>query len=221
MASTMTPEVIATHLAQAIREKVFAPGAALIQEDLAQRFQVSRNPVREALRILATEGLVTMTSGGGAAVRALSPDELDELYDLRIMLEPTIAGPIVDGALGRNIRDLTAMAETMATTADIAVWMRTNFAFHTALYALADRPHTVGILRTLLAAVQPYSFENIELLGGKAQANDEHVQMIDAIRVGDPDRLAALFVTHLQAAKDRVSREHRDTVDPLTALRLT
>jgi len=219
MAAVMTPEVIAERLGQAIREKVFAPGTALIQEDLAQRFQVSRNPVREALRILATEGLVTMTSGGGATVRQLTSGELHELYDLRILLEPTIAEPIVNGALARSVRELAVLADEMASTTDIAVWMRTNFAFHTALYSLADRPHTESILRTLLAAVQPYSFENIEVLGGKTQANREHLEMIDAIRHGDSHRLASLFVTHLQAAKERVSQQHRDEVDPLAALR--
>lgn len=223
MTKTMTPDVIAERIALAIREKVLAPGAALVQEDLARRFNVSRSPVREALRILATEGVVLISPGGTASVRVLETTELEELYDLRLMIEPTIAGAIIEYARPSDIGKLRELALTLQETQDTSSWMRGNFAFHETLYSLANRPHTQSILKNLLTAVQPYSHENIGELGGRAQADEEHVAMIDAIETRDVDTLAGLFSTHLRSARDRVSRAFQqlagDDSDPLAAFR--
>jgi DNA-binding GntR family transcriptional regulator len=222
MAASMSPEVIASRIALAIREKVIPPGAALVQEDLARRFDVSRSPVREALRILATEGVIEMTPGGGATVRTLDRAELDELYDLRLMIEPTIAEDIVRHITRGELAALEARAQEMEAGEDIGRWMRANFEFHTRLYDAAGRPRTAEILRGLLAAVQPYSQENIDQLGGRGQADDEHRAMIAAIRDGDAGRLSDLFRSHLTSAKDRVGHALQgieDEPDPLAPLR--
>lgn len=215
----MPPEAIATLISQAIRERVFAPGAPLIQEDLAKRFNVSRNPVREALRILTTEGLVTMTPGEGATVRPLSVRDLEEIYDLRIMLEPSIAPFIVQGTMRRDIRELTELATAMDEAESVAEWMRSNYEFHTRLYEIADRPHTEPVLRSLLNSVQPYSQENIGNLGGRGQASQEHHDMIAAIDDENSDELARLMRVHLETARDRLARAHRAAEDPLGPLR--
>lgn len=217
----MTPEAIAALLGQAIREQVLAPGAALIQEDLAQRFNVSRNPVREALRILASEGIVIIRPGGGATVRKLSRQDLEELYDLRIALEPQIAPYIVAEARNRDIDALTIMVEKMAAETDVSAWMRTNFEFHGALYAIAGRPHTESVLRSLLSSVQPYSLEHIDRLAGKKQASEEHAAMVRAIRENNASDLADLFIVHLQTAKDRLRDSYGTETpsDPLISLR--
>lgn len=218
----MSPEQIAALIGQAIREKVFAPGTALIQEDLARRFKVSRNPVREALRILAAEGVVSMPPGGaGATVRRLSSSDLDELYALRIVLEPEIAPFIVRNAMRRDIDALDGLARKMEGASDTSEWMRLNFEFHTSLYKLADRPHTETILRGLLSSVQPYSLEHIENLGGRSQASDEHARMVRAIADSDSDTLAKLFVEHLETARNRLAASFADepNIDPLSSLR--
>lgn len=222
MAASVGPEAIAQRIALAIREKVIAPGAPLVQEDLARRFSVSRSPIREALRILATEGVVEMTPGGGARVRTLDRTELDELYDLRILIEPTIARDIVGRISPDQLTSLETLADQMRELSDTDQWMRRNFEFHSQLHLAAGRPQTAEILRGLLSAVQPYSQENIDQLGGRSQADLEHREMIEAIRTRDGDRLAALFVDHLLSAKTRVARalDAADReVDPLAALR--
>ncbi|HCE5431445.1 TPA: GntR family transcriptional regulator [Legionella pneumophila] len=222
MASAMSPEVIAERIALAIREKVIQPGAPLIQEDLARRFAVSRSPVREALRILATEGLIDMTPGGGASVRRLDRAELNELYDLRILIEPTIAPAIVQNITTADLARMEMLVADMEGMSDIGQWMRANVAFHLNLYRAANLPRTAEILRSLLTAVQPYSQENIEQLGGRAPADREHRQMISAIRTGDAGTLSALFRSHLVGAKDRVGQHLMNPeieTDPLAALR--
>ena len=218
----MSPEQIASLIGQAIREKIFEPGAPLIQEDLARRFNVSRNPVREALKILAAQGVVSMPPGGsGATVRKLCIEDLQELYDLRLVLEPQIAAYIVRNATGRDVLALKRLAEQMDALTDVTGWMRSNFEFHSSLYALAERPHSESVLRSLLSSVQPYSLEHIEKLGGRTQASEEHLAMVDAIEGADAEALAGLFVRHLETARDRLADYFTpdSPEDPLDALR--
>lgn len=206
----MTPEAIAQLLAQAIRENEYPPGTALVQEELARRFSVSRNPVREALRILVAEGLVTMVQGSGAKVHMHSRQELDELYDLRLVLEQQIAPYIVEGVTQRAISALRALIEKMQSATTNSEWMRHNFNFHIAVYELADRPHTVAMLRGLLSAVQPYSFENIELSGGHDDSDQAHTNMISALENSDAERLADLFTSHLERTRSRLDAHYKE-----------
>lgn len=205
----MNPEEIADLLRRAIREKAIAPGAALIQADLADKFGVSRNPVREALRMLVTDGLVDMRPGDGAVVRRLDLSDIEELYELRVMLEPSLAKHIIDEARLRDLEQLTVLANEINSQTDIHQWMLLNYEFHSMLYRLANRPRTASVLQTLLDAVQPYSYENIDQLGGRSQASQEHFEMIEAIRSRDEDALAQLMSIHLSAAKDRLLEKYR------------
>ncbi|MBW1638094.1 GntR family transcriptional regulator [Microbacterium resistens] len=199
------PDDIAAAIAQAIREGVYAPGASLIQEDLARRFQVSRSPIREALRILAAEGVVDMPPGGqGASVRMLSSAELAEIYDLRITLEPRLAEAIIENVSGRTTSQLAALADEISAETEISSWMRLNFEFHRQLLLASERPLTSEILIGLLSTGQPYSRENIEVLGGQRQADAEHHEMVAAIRDRDAEKLSALIDAHLAAAKARL-----------------
>lgn len=219
MAAAYSSLEISDRIARAIREKVFAPGTQLVQEDLARKFEVSRSPVREALRILSTEGLIEMAPGGGAYVRRLDRAELQELYDLRLLIEPTIVEAIVQHASAQDLAVLTELAEQMQYQEETVRWMRRNFEFHIRLYETARLPRTGDILKGLLTAVQPYSHENVALLGGRSQADSEHVAMVECIRREDADGLAALFREHIGSARTRVaeslSLEEEDPLGPL------
>ncbi|MFC8845899.1 MULTISPECIES: GntR family transcriptional regulator [unclassified Micromonospora] len=211
-----TPEQMAETLRRAIREKVIPPGSLLVQEDLARRFEVSRNPVREALRILASEGLVEMATGGRASVRQLTLEDLRDIYDLRITLEPTLAPAIVEEARGRDIVVLRRLSDEMAVTDTTATWLRLNYEFHLKLYDLASRPHARRVCANLLALTQPYSQENIEKLGGRQAAIQEHREMVDAVQRGDAGQLAALIHQHLTTARDHLTAARVNPRDPAT-----
>jgi DNA-binding GntR family transcriptional regulator len=201
----VTPDEVARELARAIRERTILPGTQLVQEDLARRFGVSRNPVREALRLLEGEGLVEMRAGGGGTVRSLTAEDLDEVYMLRTALEPSIAPLVIDGATPRAIAALSALAEEMRRTDDVDTWMRSNYDFHRQIHELTGRPRTVRILSGLLSAGQPYSYENVAHLDGRRQAEDEHDAMVAAIRAGDSEVLGATLRKHVSSAHARLS----------------
>jgi DNA-binding GntR family transcriptional regulator len=199
---------IANQLAQDIRAAVYPPGTRLVQTEIATRFKVSRIPVREALQSLAAQGLINFTPGDGATVRELSGREIRELYELRLLLEPTLSGHMFGGVTPRRLARLESLASEMDTDVDLPTWQELNFAFHCELNSLIERPYTETILRSLLAAVQPYSLENVGVLGGRRQATAEHHSMVGALRNEDPDKLATLIRDHLSAAMERVASAH-------------
>ena len=118
------PERIADQLRREIRRGEIPPGGLLVQDELARRFGVSRNPLREALAALSGEGLVELRAGRRAVVRELSPAELVELYDLRIRLEPVLAPWIIDAAAPRDVAALRTLARRRRAPA--TGWRRTT-----------------------------------------------------------------------------------------------
>lgn len=218
----MTPDEVAEVLRQAIRERVLVPGAPLIQDDLARRLGTSRMPVREALRILASEGIIQMTRGSGATVSALRADEVEELYDLRLKIEPDLAPAIIANC---RIQDLARFKELLAEMAraksDPGRWARANFDFHAMQYDLVRRPHTQRVLVGLLTLVQPYSMRNVNELGGRTDADTEHVGMVRAIEQRNPREFARLVRQHLSTARERLLKSLKATadLDPLEGLR--
>lgn len=203
-----TPEQLAQLIAAAIREGEFGPGEPLVQDDLARRFTVSRSPVREALRILAGQGLVDMPPGAGASVRSRSLDDLQELYDLRLLVETHAAAHIIDGATRGRVDRLATLAERMVETDDVHSWSQLNYEFHCGLYALAERPNTERIMRDLLTSVQPYAYENVSRPESRRQADAEHVLLIDQLRSHDVSGYAATIAQHLGFAREQVAARY-------------
>src|SRR6516162_85611 len=138
--SRTTPDLIADEIRSSIARGEPPPGGALRQELLAERFGVSRIPVREALRRLEAEGLVVVYPNRGAYVSRLDGEELREIYDLRIMLEcDLLARAIAE----YSREDLTTIERAMKIAEESAKgprWSEFDDAFHLALYAPARRP---------------------------------------------------------------------------------
>lgn len=195
------PDRIVATLRDEIRRGILAPGTPLPQDELARRFEVSRNPLRESLAVLAGEGLVTLRPGRRAIVTQLTAAEIAELYDLRIAVECTLAAPVVEATAPRDLERMRQAAQYAADAEDGIPWLDANYHFHRVLYALADRPRTQALCEQLLTTSQPYSALNVGALGGRAVADAEHAQMVEAVAARDADALADLIATHLRHAR--------------------
>ena len=206
----MHPDEIANLLRRAVRQRVLPPGQALNQDDLAKRFGVSRIPLREALRTLASEGLIVMRPGVGAIVTELSPDEVEELYDLRLLLEPPLASATVHQARRRDIDELNGMVTRMdelSAAGDRDGWSNLNYAFHRRLHELSGKRHHVRLVVQVLNLVEPYSRIYVHMFGSLEAAQQEHRAMVAAISARDADRLRALFESSIRTARDRLLAE--------------
>lgn len=204
----MRPDEIATALRRAFRERLIPPGQALNQDELARFYGVSRIPLREALRTLVGEGLIIMRPGLGAVVTELNADEVQELYGLRLQLEPPLAQDIVEHLGRRDLDDLARVVEAMRTleTRQSEEWSSLNYRFHRRLYELSGRRHAVRLVVQVLNLVEPYARVHAHVLGSRPRMQQERVDMIEAIRDGDVNRVTGLIEAGIRTARVELVR---------------
>lgn len=190
-------------LRDAIRQRLLPPGMPLVQRALADALGTSRIPVRDALQQLATEGLVTVDEDG-ARVTELTPDEVDELWSLRALIEPAMAAAIVRNAGQADAARLEALVAEMDDADDLDRWSNLNHAFHEALYRLSGLRHHATVARRVLTLIEPISRVTAGLVEGRDQAQAEHREMIAALRTGDGDGLREVLERHSTRARARL-----------------
>ena len=179
-------------------------GAQLRQDVIAAQFQVSRIPVREALRQLDAEGLITIVPNRGAVVPELSPDDIEELFAIRALLEPEV--------LKVSIPHLTQAEFTKAETVlkkfsnelkreeNIADWGVLNSEFHSILYSGANRPRFMSVIRNVNHNGERYTRLQLYLTHGMKRANEEHHQILELCRKRDVTAACKLLRQHIQYA---------------------
>ena len=220
--------VARNRIAGALREEIlggrYLPGERIRQEELAARSGASRIPVREALAVLAAEGLVTVVANSGAWVARLTMEECAEAYLIRERLEPLLLAmslPALGGAAVARMGELATEMEAAAGSrgaADVDAFLRADREFHLSSYAGAACGETWQITRRLWNATQHYRREYTRLAaladggpgsatgagrgaGGLAVTHMEHRLLLDCIRRHDPDDAGRVLVTHIRRTR--------------------
>jgi DNA-binding GntR family transcriptional regulator len=199
--------VVTSELRRLIIEFELPPGTHLVESKLAQRLGVSRNPVREALRILATEGFVRVTPRRGSFVAHLTPQDAENLFDVRLGLEPIGAklaarhGPTA-GVQG--LADAISKAHAALATGDLAGLPHLVTAFHIAVMELAHNPF---LLTIAVPAIKRAQWVHLPDLTERAPHTwTEHTEMMRAIEAGDEDTAERQAREHVEVAR-RTYRE--------------
>ena len=198
------PRTVKGTLVENLRDEIIrgdlVPGQYLRLEEISARFDVSTTPVREALRDLEAEGLVTIFPRRGAIVTRLSADELQDIYDIRVTLEEMatrLAVPLVTKA---TLAELTSLVEQMDShLGDVVALVKLNHQFHLTLYAASGRRHLCELTRKLRYRTQHYLHVYIvEVeLGHFPQTQGEHRAILEACKRGDAEQAAALIHDHV------------------------
>ncbi len=190
------------NLASAIRKEivrgVFRGGQALRQDDLAATYGTSAIPVREALRQLEGEGLVTFLPNRGVIVVELSAAELRELCEIRVVLESEalrLAMPHLDSATIAKAAEILDASDTDPNF--LETWSERNWAFHATLYAAANRPHLLAMIERLNVQVERYLYAHVSLLHYRKQGQDEHRALLRACKRKDEARAVAILTEHI------------------------
>ena len=209
--AALMPEAVYQQLKTAILRGVFRPGQTLRQEDVARQLGVSRGPLREALPKLEAEGMIIATPHRGCTVVSLAPAEIMEIFELRAMLEASLAKAAARKKEPNAVRRLREIASTMRSlevstneAADHQRWFDLNYELHDILLAVAGRRHHLRVLQIVRALAEPYIRMEIGLARSFAEAQDEHEGLIDAFAAGDCETLEKLTREHVQRTAQRI-----------------
>lgn len=190
-------EKVILALRTAITTGELSAGAQIRQEEIAAQYDVSRMPVREAFRQLEAEGLLVVYPGRGAFVNRLSTDEIQEIYDIRILLEGDAIRRAVPHLTPAVLAHAGSLLEQLEAVSDGQSFGQLDEAFHAALYAPANRPRLLELINTLRNQVTQFLYAAAPMPAYRDSAIDEHRQILDACRAGDVEAAVSAVADHL------------------------
>ena len=193
-------EELRLQLADEIVRGTLPPGSALDESDIARRFNVSRTPVREALRQLAASGLVDARAHRGAVVAQPSIERLSGMFEAMAELEALCAGLAAERMTPAERHRLEAMHEEMRVLShagDPERFHLLNERFHGAIYAGSQNGYVAEITLATRARVQPFRRAQFRNLGRLAKSHAEHDRVVEAILRGDRLGAASAMRAHI------------------------
>jgi DNA-binding GntR family transcriptional regulator len=198
---TTMASAAAQELRRRILDGTYAAGFPLRQDALADEFGISRIPLREALLQLEAEGLVRILPHRGAIVSELSIAEVEEVFELRAVLEPRL---LKRSALRLTVEDYAALSSILAEfdselrAGHVGRWGELNKAFHLRLYGRADRPRTLGLVSTLLQESDRHTRMQLSYTDGRARAEQEHIELLHLCKTGQVREACSLLRAHIE-----------------------
>jgi len=176
-------------------------GARLEQEELAERFEVSRQPLRLALNRLVSEQLVEWQPHRSATVAELSREGFEEFYVMRSALEAAlsrVAAPSIDDAVVERLRGLVDEMRIAVTSGRLERFVQLDRQFHSALYEPSGYVHAQAEVARLRDLTDRYIYCYVANDDGALRSISEHDSLVDAAADNDGDRLATLMAAHVE-----------------------
>src|SRR6476469_7409064 len=200
-ALTLTPRALYEEVAELLRQRIFKrelePGSWIDELKLAEEYGISRTPLREALKVLAAEGLVTMKLRRGAYVTEVSERDLSEVFHLLSLLESDAAAVVAEQASDEQIAELAALHQRLEETVEERdSFFAANERFHMRLLEIADnrwRNQLVADLRKVMKLNRHHSL----FKQGRLEASlKEHRQIMAALKARNGERVRELMQQH-------------------------
>lgn len=212
---TLVIRTLSDQLVGLVRDRILsgkvAPNSPIRQDALANELGISKIPLREALTRLEQEGLVHSHTNRGFFVRDLSANEAEEVYALRLKLEPDAVATASERA---TPEDHQAAKDTLATLYEMTDAGGEgvgafNRAFHLALLRPSGQQITINILERLHVLSERYVRKHLEPLGRDERANEEHREILDAWLARDLDRLRKVTIGHIAKTLEDLRQQLR------------
>jgi DNA-binding GntR family transcriptional regulator len=181
----------------AIITGVFKPNEKLNQSELAKRFDVSRIPIREALRMLEGEGLVQFHPNRGAMVAAVTEGEIRDIYEIRMALEVTTAMRSIERVTPSTIVRMRGALREMKKTNDPELWVRLNDEFHLVLYQAGGRPRLLSMIATTRNLVAACIRTSVVSQSNRRVFDLQHASILRAVEERDQVALRKQLKNHL------------------------
>lgn len=190
-------DIIAKHIREAIITGDFDEGEPIRQDDVAKLFDVSKIPVREALKRLEAEGMVEFQRNRGAIVKSVSEPEIAQIFEVRAMLESSALRFSVPLMTEDTFRRAQEYCDAFANETNVARYAELNWQFHSCLYEDADRPFLLNLIRSVNDRVERYLRIQLTLSGGTGVDDREHREILAACRTRNAEKAATLLYQHI------------------------
>jgi len=203
----------AARLREMLVEGHIAPGAKLNERELSEVLAVSRTPLREAIKMLAAEGLVELLPNRGAIAVALSETDVLNTFEVMAGLEALSGELAAQRITDAELAEIRAMHFEMLaayTRSDLSAYYRINARVHSAINAAARNPVLTSTYNQVNARLQALRFRSNQDGAKWKRAVKEHEQMIDALSARDAQGMRAVLLTHLHNKRDAVVELLRD-----------
>ncbi|AEV18152.1 Transcriptional regulator, GntR [Geobacillus thermoleovorans CCB_US3_UF5] len=198
-------ETLKKQVYEYLREEIitggFAPGERLVEEKIAKQIQVSRSPIREAIRMLEKEGLVTVNKGGGVAVFSPDIENFQYLYECRVVLEPLAAYYAAQRITKNQIEDLRRQLISIdAQPLGLKEILEMNTKFHEGIVEASRNPFLIRMIEQIRGINSLYRIAILKqnMLRMKS-AIQEHIQIFEAIKRGDADKARECMEEHIES----------------------
>ena len=210
MTATLAPRALYEEVADRLRQRIFAhelaPGDWIDELKIAGDLGISRTPLREALKVLASEGLITLKLRRGADVTEASPKDLADVYHLLSLLEADAARAVARHATGAALAQLSALHEELeAAVRDSERFFALNEAFHMRLLELADNRWRLQVVQDLRKVMKLHRQHSLHKQGRLTQSLAEHRDLMAALMARDGERAAACMRRHFEGGLEAAS----------------
>jgi DNA-binding GntR family transcriptional regulator len=188
-------------LRKAILEGQLAAGERLVQDEVATKLGTSRIPVRDALKRLEVEGLVTADERGSYSVSLFGVEDLEEIYNLRALLEPYAAAKAIPKLTASELGALERLVQEMAqaaATQDLERYVQLNQDFHIMLYEATKEHRLVRMIKSLWSGLPPLVF--LIVPGQLDHSEEEHKALLQAVKEGNVGAVEDTLRMHIQNA---------------------
>ncbi len=199
---------LAAAVAENLREQILngelSEGEQLRQDAIAEQFQVSRIPVREAFLRLQAEGLITMAANRSAVVSALSPEQIEELFETRAVLESYVLRQAIPHLTKEHFQRaekiLREYERAVEEEFDVASWGELNWRFHSTLYEAANRPMMISFLKLLNTNCDRYTRLHLLVTRNLHRAGEAHRAILTVCKTKDADAACDVLWHHITDA---------------------
>lgn len=200
-------EEVLLRIREMIVEGNWAPGQVIPELEISNALQVSRTPVREALKVLIAEELLISSPRQGAMIKLVTPEEAREVLEATGEIEAAAGRRAVKRASDARLRKIGKLHERMVQAFEAGErtpYFAANLAIHRAIVEAGGNAVMSGLHTALVARMQRVRYACTNLPDNWKGAMDEHVEIIEALQARDADRLAKVLMAHMEGGWQRV-----------------
>ncbi len=211
--SHIAPIALYQEVAERLRQRIYShelkPGTWIDEQLLTDQYGISRTPLREALKVLASEGLVTLKPRRGCYVTEISERDLDEIFTVMALLEGECASKAathVDATARARCERIHDELEAAAQRGDIDAFFEANQAFHRQLQVMANNHWLMQVIEDLRKVIKLSRHHSLFSAGRLEQSLAEHRRILEALLAGDASGAEAAMRTHIKSGREALAR---------------